>query len=212
MKVPESVVSMPLAANGDAGGTWLAALPAWIDELRQRWSLTEIAPAFEGGCVAFVAPAVRADGSHVVLKVSFLDEETEHEGDALALWNGTGAVRLLDTDPQRGALLLERLEPGTSLAAHPDREAAVSTACSLRGGCGCPPRRAIGSKASLAWRSAGLILFPRRITMPAALSRTTCFVERSSCASTGRATRRAARWQTGISTSATYWPPNESHR
>jgi streptomycin 6-kinase len=131
MKVPESVVRMQLAANGDAGRTWLAALPAWIDELGKRWLLTEIGPAFEGGCVAFVAPAVRADGSHVVLKVSFLDEETEHEGDALALWNGTGAVRLLDTDPERGALLLERLEPGTSLAAHSDRDTAVGIACSL---------------------------------------------------------------------------------
>ena len=131
MKVPESVVRMQLAANGEAGRAWLAALPRLIDELREGWSLTEVGTAFEGGCVAFVAPAVRADGSRVVLKVSLLDEETEREADALALWNGTGAVRLIDADAQRGALLLERLEPGSSLDTHRDRDAAIGIACSL---------------------------------------------------------------------------------
>jgi streptomycin 6-kinase len=131
MKVPESVVRMQLAANGEAGRAWLAALPRLVDELRENWSLTEIGPPFEGGCVAYVAPAVRADGSRAVLKVSLLDEETEHEGDALTLWNGTGAVRLLDADPQRGALLLERLEPGASLEMQSDRDAAIGIACSL---------------------------------------------------------------------------------
>ncbi len=131
MKVPESVVRMQLAANGEAGRAWLAGLPRLIDELRESWSLTEIGLPFEGGCLAFVAPAVRADGSRVVLKVSLLDEETEHEADALALWNGRGAVRLLDADHQRGALLLERLEPGISLDIHGDRDAAIGIACSL---------------------------------------------------------------------------------
>jgi streptomycin 6-kinase len=131
MKVPESVVSMQLAANGDAGRAWLAGLPRVIEEIRELWLLTEIGPAYEGGCVAFVAPAVRADGSRVVLKVSFVDEETEHEADALALWNGNGAVRLLDADSKRGSLLLEQLEPGTSLETHGDRDAAIGIACSL---------------------------------------------------------------------------------
>ena len=34
---------------------------------------------------------------------------------ALRLFDGRGAVRLLDADPERGALLLERVEPGTML-------------------------------------------------------------------------------------------------
>jgi streptomycin 6-kinase len=85
-----------------------------------------LGPASEGGRVGFVAPAERADGSQVVLKVSRLDEvETLYEADALVHWHGEGAVRLLDADPDRGALLLERLEPGTFLADHPDRDEAM---------------------------------------------------------------------------------------
>jgi streptomycin 6-kinase len=52
----------------------------------------------------------------VVLKVQFPDRESEHEADALRLWAGEGAVRLLDDDPERHALLLERARPGTPLS------------------------------------------------------------------------------------------------
>ena len=131
LEVPEPVVQMQLAANGEAGRAWLAELPRLIDELRELWSIAEIGLAFDGGCVAYVAPVVRADGSQVVLKVSLADEETACEADALSVWNGNGAVRLLESDQRRGAMLLERLEPGTPLAAHPDRDAAIDIACSL---------------------------------------------------------------------------------
>ncbi len=62
-------------------------------------------------------PVTRADGSPAVLKVQFPDRESEHEADALALWDGAGAVRLLEHDRERATLLLERCLPGTPLAA-----------------------------------------------------------------------------------------------
>lgn len=122
---------MQLAANGDAGRVWLASLPRLIEELRERWSITELGPAFEGGCVAYVAPVVLEHGARSVLKLCLLDDETQCEADALALWDGNGAVRLLESDRSRGAMLLERLEPGTSLAEYPDRARAIRIACSL---------------------------------------------------------------------------------
>ena len=131
LPVPQSVVQMQLAANGEAGRAWLSELPRLVDELCKLWSITRLGPPFEGGCVAYVAPAFRACEGPAVLKVSLPDRETEHEADALALWNGNGAVRLLASDPGRGAMLLERLDPGTTLAAHPDREEAIAIACSL---------------------------------------------------------------------------------
>jgi len=122
---------MQLAANGASGRRWLAELPRFIDDLRRLWSITEVGLAYEGGCVAYVAPVVLADGSRVVLKVSHQDEETACEADALAVWNGCGAVRCLASDRERGAMLLELLEPGTPLADHPGREEALDIACSL---------------------------------------------------------------------------------
>jgi streptomycin 6-kinase len=59
-----------------------------------------------------------------VLKVTPVeDDEADHEGDALALWNGDGAVRLLRRDPTRRALLIQRARPGTDISALPEDEA-----------------------------------------------------------------------------------------
>jgi streptomycin 6-kinase len=121
---------MNLLSNGEAGRAWLTALPGVVEDLARHWSL-QLEDAYEGGCVAFTAPATREDGTRVVLKVSFIDRETQHEGDALALWNGRGAVRLLDADPKHGALLLEKLDPGTSLHEHPHPDEAIALACGL---------------------------------------------------------------------------------
>jgi streptomycin 6-kinase len=81
-----------------------------VQECARRWRL-ELEEPFE---YAFASLAIPAGG--VVLKIQFPDREAEHEADALRVWDGEGAVRLLDHDPERHALLLERARPGTSLA------------------------------------------------------------------------------------------------
>lgn len=50
-----------------------------------------------------------------MLKVGFPHLEGEHEAAALRAYAGHGAVRLLDHDADRWALLLERCHPGTPL-------------------------------------------------------------------------------------------------
>jgi streptomycin 6-kinase len=80
-----------------------------------------------------------------VLKVSSpWDDEADEEADALRLWSGDGAVRLLRHDPARRALLLERVRPGDDLASLDDDEAteiAVGVARSLWRPAGAPFRR-----------------------------------------------------------------------
>jgi len=51
-----------------------------------------------------------------VLKVVLPHRESEHEADALDVWDGEGAVGLLERDQARHALLVERCEPGTPLS------------------------------------------------------------------------------------------------
>jgi streptomycin 6-kinase len=64
-----------------------------------------------------------------VLKLSLLGEpEAEHEADALAFWDGRGAVRLIARDDSRGALLIERCRPGTQLWDLPEEEAIEAVA------------------------------------------------------------------------------------
>jgi streptomycin 6-kinase len=73
---------------------------------------------------------VDRDGERLVLKLQLPDREVEHEAEALRRWDGEGAVRLIDHDPERHALLLERLEPGTPLS-DIDPEAALTVMIDL---------------------------------------------------------------------------------
>ena len=84
-----------------------------------EWSL-ELGPPFALSHFSYVAPA----GDDAVLKVTPPeDDESDEEADALALWNGDGAVRLLRRDHGRRALLIERARPGSDISELPEDEA-----------------------------------------------------------------------------------------
>ncbi|MFE0763150.1 aminoglycoside phosphotransferase family protein [Streptomyces smyrnaeus] len=96
------------------GRDWLAGLPALVEQMRERWKL-RLGTPFHGGSCSWVAPAERPDGTRAVLKLTWPHPEARTEGAALRLWDGNGAVRVLEQDAELFALLLERVEPGTEL-------------------------------------------------------------------------------------------------
>ena len=110
------------------GQDWADSLPALRERCSRRWGLT-VGEPFEGGYTAWVAPAERADGSRCVLKLPYPEEVSRYEGDALLVWDGNGAVRLLERDEESRALLLELLVPGTTLFSVADPEEALGVAC-----------------------------------------------------------------------------------
>jgi streptomycin 6-kinase len=93
----------------------LHELPRRVAASSEHWELILDAP-FPDSFVSIVYPAAQRDGSRVVLKIQYPHNESELESEALRLWNGNGAVRMLDYDAQHHALLLERCEPGTPLS------------------------------------------------------------------------------------------------
>lgn len=95
-----------------AGRDWLASLPGLIRESMERWNLEpDLEPGAEpwNGHGALVIP-VRRDGALAALKIAYPHEEALVERHALALWNGNGAVRLLEADADSCSMLLERLD------------------------------------------------------------------------------------------------------
>src|SRR6266498_4093695 len=118
---------------GEEGKIFLDNLPALIDEASQRWGLSEINPV-ENLSYNFVAYAARASTAlpagrsasqentgtsqreEVVLKIGVPDRELISEIAALRLFNGQGAVRLLEADESRCMFLLERVNPGMMLS------------------------------------------------------------------------------------------------
>ncbi|GAB3658942.1 aminoglycoside phosphotransferase family protein [Glycomyces tarimensis] len=116
--LPEAIRQNVLDWHGDRGRRWLDTLPSTVTRLTASWDLRPAEAPFAGGSTAYVLPLDRADGTPAVLKVDLLDEETQSEPTALLTYDGDGAVRLLEYDPDSGALLLERARPGTALLDH----------------------------------------------------------------------------------------------
>ena len=104
----------------------LSAARATALEAAREWGL-ELEEPFALSNVSYVAPAGGA-----VLKVAWEgDDESLHEGEALEVWDGDGAVRLLRQSGR--ALLEERALPGDDLSALPEDEAtAIAAAVASR--------------------------------------------------------------------------------
>jgi streptomycin 6-kinase len=101
---------------------WMAALPAVVDEIAERWSLRLGRPFQPGGQCAWVAPARDPADRDLVLKVGWQHTEARDEADGLQAWAGAGAVLVHDADTfdDTSALLLERCVPGTPLRTRPE--------------------------------------------------------------------------------------------
>ncbi|PWG10613.1 hydroxyurea phosphotransferase [Streptomyces sp. V2] len=128
--IPHGLVKSQQRANGEAGIAFLEGLPALAEEFLARWDLRLDGPSMHGMC-ALILPVVRTDGLRAVLKLQLLDEESEGEAVALRLWDGDGAVRLLDLDDATGTMLLERLDPERMLARVADVHTSVEVITGL---------------------------------------------------------------------------------
>jgi len=120
------IVPARLAANcrmSPEGAAWLNRLPSTLQELERRWSVSLGTPLdCDSVSCAWVAPAVRRDGTIAILKLGMPHMEGEQEIQGLRFWNGDPTVRLLEADDDLNAMLLERCEPGASLGAAPEPE------------------------------------------------------------------------------------------
>lgn len=150
LAVPEVFASATGAREGVAGEEWVRALPALVDRLLVRWDLEVEGPPLHG-YVALVVPVRRPDGEAAVLKVSWVDEETRVEAVALAQWGGSAAVTLLESAPEDGAMLLERLDPHRSLL-QVEEDQAVALAATLLPHLHVPPPGGLNDVVDIARR------------------------------------------------------------
>ncbi|MER5964485.1 aminoglycoside phosphotransferase family protein [Streptomyces sp. NPDC002057] len=129
--VPEELAASQAKYNGEAGRAFIAALPETAEEFLGRWGLRVTGPSMYG-VASLVLPVERAaDGTRAALKLQNLDEETEGEPVGLRVWDGAGAVRLLDHDAGTGTMLLERLDEARPLTSVTDTREALGVVAGL---------------------------------------------------------------------------------
>lgn len=105
------------------GRNWLISLPELLGRCLDQWDLVpDTVPGSVpwSGHGAIVVPVRRRSAKgglpeSVVLKIAYPHEEALVERHALTLWAGDGAVRLLASAADAGAMLLERLDADRTL-------------------------------------------------------------------------------------------------
>lgn len=111
MFIPDNLQHL---AKTESGSAWIDGLPDLLKGACDRWNI-ETGTPFDGGSVSYVAPAI-SGSEQFVLKIQWPHEDCKYEADALKLWDGHGAARLIEHDQANHILLMERCIPGVTLA------------------------------------------------------------------------------------------------
>ncbi|HEX5496315.1 MAG TPA: aminoglycoside phosphotransferase family protein [Mycobacteriales bacterium] len=134
IRVPPDLARTVGETWGARGERWLADLPCLTAAIADDWGL-DVGPPFDLS-YHWVCSATRSDGRQAVLKLGpAWPGHLAIEAATLGIFDGHGAVRLLASDTARGALLLERAQPGTpatALVGHHDEDATAAAVRLMR--------------------------------------------------------------------------------
>ncbi len=115
---------------------WFDTLPSVLTTLAEEWRF-ELGPHIPRGSVAAVFHCRMADGRRAVLKASPDRARLAFEAAALGAWHTVHTPTVIALDEQRGALLIEAIEPGTPLVVssiYPDADSVAQLLSSLHAG------------------------------------------------------------------------------
>lgn len=150
MKLSPSFIDTIHRVFGDDGRAWLPRLPGILNQCRVKWGLSEGVPS-PSMSLNYLELTTMASGEPVALKVGVPNDELFTEMEALKLYNGRRAVRLLGADRDLGALLLQRLQPGTLLWQLEDNVQESRIAASIMRDLHVPPPATHGMPAFARW-------------------------------------------------------------
>ncbi|MFB7373764.1 aminoglycoside phosphotransferase family protein [Streptomyces sp. NPDC056222] len=129
---PQRLVRVLGETYGNAvAAEWLGKLPELARTALEHASLESERVVAPGGRSSLVVLVRQQDGSPAALKIAPELARPDLERDALAHWNGWGAVRLLEA-PEDGSLVLERLHTEVSLRSLPEAKALLEAAGTVR--------------------------------------------------------------------------------
>jgi len=132
IELPEKLIQTLLNVYQEKAKLWLAGLAELIDFCEAKWSFQLLKTTYPLS-FNYVAPVIYNNGSGAVLKLGVPNKEFSTEIAALQLFNGNGMVRLIDSDADKGILLLEHIMPGETLKSiHNDQQATLIAADVMR--------------------------------------------------------------------------------
>lgn len=112
--IPDVLKNNLVSLYGDFGSQWLQNLPQFISHYESKWQF-KAGECFSDAQFNVVLNAVKNDGISVVFKCCVPNKEFKTEVNALKHYNGEGAAKLLQSDIENDAMLIEKINPGTLL-------------------------------------------------------------------------------------------------
>jgi streptomycin 6-kinase len=112
------------AQHGPAARAFADRVPDMLAALAAVWDL-QIGDPVGMGYESLAIAATGSNGAELVVKLSPPGPRVQEESRAYHALTGPGMARLVDARPAEGALLLQRIHPGTALKAEPDDERAA---------------------------------------------------------------------------------------
>lgn len=119
LSIPGSFRDKILRMFRDRGEAWINKLPYLLEEIIRKWELTEC-KIEDNLSIHFICYAHSPKYGDVVLKTGVPHLELFSGMDALLRYEGKHACTLLEADREQGAMLMERIFPGTRLRDEPD--------------------------------------------------------------------------------------------
>lgn len=136
--LPDSFISRITGTYPEKGDAWLQALPDLLQDIQREWDLTILPPPLPLS-YHYVVPCRTRDSQQAILKLGVPHQELTREINALQHFRGNGAVRLMKAQTDKGAMLLERLQPGHTLLAVDDPHQAAAIAADVAKNLWSPP-------------------------------------------------------------------------
>src|ERR1700733_10028517 len=114
LTIPASLQKNVTDEWGADGAAWLQRLPELLMQCQQQWDI-EVQPSPFELSYNYVTTVKLQSGAEAILKVGYPQTELFNEIEMLRLLRGHCTAQLLQSDGDIGALLLEKIQPGTVL-------------------------------------------------------------------------------------------------
>jgi len=114
MQIPHMLRKKITGGFGPRGEKWLDKLPLLVEDCIRRWNLTD---CVESSVISYnyVCFANSPEYGAVALKVGIPHLDLTAEMTAIKLYDGKNICQCYEQDPDLGAMLLERIQPGYDL-------------------------------------------------------------------------------------------------
>ncbi|MCM3710185.1 aminoglycoside phosphotransferase family protein [Sporosarcina luteola] len=128
MDIPISFQEKIRNSFGKPGKEWLQSLEVNVNHMAEVWGLTLESPVTNLS-YNYVIHVIDENNNPYILKMGLPGFDFENEIRTLQLYSGKGCAKLLKADVERGAMLLESLQPGTMLCTETDETVVIQQFC-----------------------------------------------------------------------------------